>query len=293
MAMEEEYERAHKEIVSELRILHNIGIYCITERYEERLISEPNSSLLWIEYASELRKQGELISARKVFERALQSFHSMEEERKNVWIAYFNLECSYGTELTTNTVLERAVVQNDPLEMHMAMASILSADFYKRTQANELYERMVEKFREHTKVWMSYATWLMTTSKESEARALLTASLKNLPKKEHITMTQQFALLEYTSKHGDRGRMLFEDIIASHPKRLDVWLVYLAQEEKRPVDNMSQIRSIYERLLKQKLSTKKAKRVFKKYLDFEKSNGSVQTVKHVKKLARTFVEAKN
>ena len=40
----------------------------------------------------------------------------------------------------------------------------------------------------------------------------------------------QFALLEY--KHGDpeRGKTLFEGIVDSHPKRWDMWSVYMDME---------------------------------------------------------------
>lgn len=287
-------EEPEKEVESTPMQTNNLSLRDVTDEYEKKLICGPNSSILWIEYISVLLKLGDLEQARKIAERALQTItYRVEEERRNVWVAYLNMECFYGTKASMVLVFNRAAAQNDPLEVHMAMASILSSDPSKHADALEFYERMTKKFKECVKVWMSYATWLMASQGETEARALLPKSLKSLPKREHISMTQQFALLEYSQGGGERGRMLFEGIIASYPKRLDVWLVYLAQEEKHPKENIIQIRSIYERLLTQKLSTKKAKCVFKQYLEFEKAHGTVQNVEHVKQLARAFVEAKN
>jgi ribosomal protein S1 len=262
------------------------------EGFEKKLIAAPNSSILWIEYISSLLKLGDISSARKIAERAIQTISYREEEdRKNVWIAYLNLECFYGTTENLHLVFDRAVSQNDPLEIHLSMASILSSHSLKREETKKFYQSLTKKFKESLKAWLAFANWMMPIEPDT-SHQVLTDSLKALPKKNHIEMTLQFALLEYSQGEPRRGRTLFEGIIASYPKRLDVWLVYLAQEQKKPEENINQIRVIYERLLSQSLSTKKAKHVFKQYLDFEKTHGNVQTVEHVKQLAVSFVESK-
>ena len=288
--MEEEPEE--KEVNSPIvSIADESKIKDAAEEYEKSLIAAPNSSILWIEYISVMLKFGDVSNARKIAERALQTIsYRQEEERKNVWIAYLNLECFYGTSYAI--VFERAVAQNDPLEIHLAMATILSSDPAKRSEAKKFYQMMTKKFKESLKAWLAFASWIMPIEPDTAHHAL-TESLKVLPKRNHIEMTLQFALLEYSQGEPKRGRTLFEGIITSYPKRLDVWLVYLAQEQKKPEDNINQIRIIYERLLTQKLSTKKAKHVFKQYLDFEKTYGTVQTVEHVKQLAISFVESKS
>lgn len=40
------------------------------------------------------------------------------------------------------------------------------------------------------------------------------------------------ALSEYKIGDAERGRTIFEGLVDSHPKRLDIWLVYIAQEAK-------------------------------------------------------------
>lgn len=42
----------------------------------------------------------------------------------------------------------------------------------------------------------------------------------------------RFALLEYQLGDPERGKTIFEGIIDSHPKRFDLWVVYMDQEAK-------------------------------------------------------------
>ncbi|KAJ3027428.1 UNVERIFIED_CONTAM: Mitochondrial translocator assembly and maintenance protein 41 [Siphonaria sp. JEL0065] len=86
-------------------------------------------------------------------------------------------------------------------------------------------------------------------------------------------------------RHGEveRGRTLFEGIVSHHPKRLDMWSVYLDMEIKN--NDIDHIRRLFERAIALKLSSKKMKFLFKKYLEFEKSKGTQEGVKHVKEAA--------
>ena len=51
-------------------------------------------------------------------------------------------------------------------------------------------------------------------------------------------------------------------------------------------------RDIYERAIHLKLSTKKMKFMFKRYLEFEQKYGSGATIESVKEKARAYVEAR-
>ena len=51
-------------------------------------------------------------------------------------------------------------------------------------------------------------------------------------------------------------------------------------------------RHLFERVVSLKLSSKKMKYFFKRYLEFEKEHGTDATVDHVKKRAREYVESK-
>ena len=69
-----------------------------------------------------------------------------------------------------------------------------------------------------------------------------------------------------------------------------VWLPYFLSLMCMDLDILSPSSRLFERVIKLKLSSKKMKFFFKKYLDFEKSKGTAQGVEHVKQAAVAYVE---
>jgi rRNA biogenesis protein RRP5 len=266
----------------------------VMEEFEKRLIGTPNSSLLWIKYISTTLKLTTLPAARTLTERALATISFREEQEKlNIWVAYLNMENLYGTADTVKKVFERSLVYCDPRTMWMQLAKIYSAS-EKHAETVETYQMMTKKFGQSCKVWLAYAEYLYEKDVGS-ARKLLVAAIKSLPKRKHEKATMKFAQLEYKSASVERGRTLFEGILANSPKRIDIWSIYLTMEENlckkgQPTANKEMLRRLFERVVHMKLSSKKAKFFFKKFLEFEKGFGSEATVSHVKDLARQYVE---
>jgi len=81
----------------------------------------------------------------------------------------------------------------------------------------------------------------------------------------------------------ERGRTIFEGIIDTHPKRLDLWNIYIDMEAGQ--NDIQRIRGICERAITLKLSKKKAKFLFKKWLDLERRLGDEQGAEFVKQKA--------
>lgn len=93
--------------------------------YERLLLGQPDSSELWIAYMASQMQVNDLASARQVAERAIKTINIKEEtEKLNVWIAYLNLEVTYGTDETVQEVFKRACTYNDDQEVHERLASI-------------------------------------------------------------------------------------------------------------------------------------------------------------------------
>ncbi len=127
-----------------------------------------------------------------------------------------------------------------------------------------------------------------------EARKLLPRGLQSLEKRKRelafycwflpqssrlvdLKTISQFALLEY--KHGDpeRGKTLFEGIIDSHPKRWDMWSVYMDMEgTQKNIQNLRYVdpclalipcaewrknRNLFGRVFALKMTSHKAKSV--------------------------------
>lgn len=67
-----------------------------------------------------------------------------------------------------------------------------------------------------------------------------------------VKTVTKFAQLEFKLGDAEHGRTLFEGLIDSHPKRLDLWFVYIDMEIKQR--NVAGVRTIFDRLLVQRLS---------------------------------------
>jgi len=53
------------------------------------------------------------------------------------------------------------------------------------------------------------------------------------------------------------------------------------------------IRTLFERLIHMKWSSKKMRYFFKRYLEFEKEHGDEEAIEHVKQKAREYVESQS
>ena len=115
--------------------------------------------------------------------------------------------------------------------------------------------------------------------------------MQALPKHTHLDLTSKFAQLEFRSPNGDseRGRTVFEGLLNTFPKRLDLWNVLLDLEIKQ--GDKEQVRRLFERVTSSKLKARKAKFFFKRWLEFEEREGDQKTQERVKALAAKYVRA--
>jgi hypothetical protein len=68
-----------------------------------------------------------------------------------------------------------------------------------------------------------------------------------------VQVISKFAQLEFKLGDAERGRTIFEGIIDSYPKRLDLWFVYIDMETKQR--NVAAVRALFDRVLAQRLSS--------------------------------------
>ncbi|KAF2486083.1 hypothetical protein BDY17DRAFT_290821 [Neohortaea acidophila] len=273
--------------------------------FERQLLGQPNDSGLWIQYMAFQLQLAEVQKARDIAERALRTIHIREtEEKGNVWIAWLNLEVEYGDDEQAEDVFKRAAGMQDALEMHEKLASIY-IDSGKHDKADAMFERIAgnKTFRASPEVWLNYATFLLDTIKEpARARSLLSRALQSVPIGEHRLLTAKFAALEFHSSQGDaeRGRTIFEGLVAEWPKWTSGWDMFLDLERARLPHAVSKeaksearqkVRALFERMAGQKMKKRRAKFVFKRWLEFEEAEGSGKTVERVKALAKEYVEA--
>ncbi|CZT03246.1 related to ribosomal RNA processing protein RRP5 [Rhynchosporium agropyri] len=256
--------------------------------FERLLIGEPNSGDLWIQYMAFQMKLGERKDARDVFERAIKTINIGEEtEKLNVWIALLNLEVFYGRDETVEEVFKEACQYNDAQEIHERLISIYIQSG-KHSKADDLFQVLVKKFSQVPAVWTNYAHFLFTTlSSPDRARALLSRAKQSLPPHEHIALTLKFASLEFHSTAGspERGRTMFEALLTTFPKRLDIWNQLLDLEVAQGEKDV--VRGIFERMVKTNkgLKPKQAVAWFRRWSEWEEGNGDKKSREKV--LAKT------
>ncbi|KAI1484272.1 nucleic acid-binding protein [Daldinia eschscholtzii] len=264
--------------------------------YEQLLNRQPNSSALWIEYMAHQMQVSELAKAREVAERAITTISSTEEtEKLNAWIAYLNLEVRFGNEETVDEVFKRACQVNDQQEVYQRLASIYIQED-KAAKADELFQALVKKFgAESPDVWYNYAHWLHAVQNQPErARALLPRATQALPNHARFPLMTKFAALEFNSPHRnpELGRTMFEGLLATFPKRFDLWNQLLDHEDVPGADKTA-IRDIFERAIRVKgLKARAAKKWFKRWADWEEKNGDAKSRERVSAKAAEWVRAR-
>ncbi|RDW78620.1 putative rRNA biogenesis protein RRP5 [Aspergillus mulundensis] len=277
--------------------------------FERLLLGEPDSSLLWLRYMAFQLELGEVDKAREIAERALRTITiGQDTEKLNIWVAMLNLENTYGDDDTLEEVFKRACQYNDTQEIYERLTSIYIQSG-KNEKADELFKQALKKkvFPNSPKFFINYATFLYDTmAAPDRGRGLLSRALQSLPKNTHVETTSKFAQIEFRSPNGDveRGRTVFEGLLSSFPKRIDLWNVLLDLEIKN--GDAEQVRRLFERVLgikdvkkgaglvideAKKLKPKKARFFFKKWLEYEEKKGNEKTVEETKAKAAEYVKS--
>ncbi|KIW33568.1 uncharacterized protein PV07_00407 [Cladophialophora immunda] len=260
--------------------------------FERLLLGEPDSSLLWLQYMAFHLDLGDADQARQIGERALKAIGlGQDEEKLNVWVALLNLENAYGDDESIEAMFKRACEYNDPQEIYSRLTSIYIQSG-KHDKADDMFQRMLKKFTQDPKMWVNYAHFLFDTMSNAEkGRALLPRALQTLPRFTHFDVTLKFAQLEFKSSHGlaERGRTIFEGLISSFPKRVDLFNVLLDLELKLGEENKEQVRGLFERIFGGKLKPKQAKYFFKRWMEFEEKEGDERRVEEVKARAAKWI----
>jgi len=265
------------------------------EDFERLLLSKGDTSIVWIRYMAFHLKLGELEQARQVSERAVKHVgFSDVRERFNTWVAFMNLECTFGTDETADSVFRRAVSHNIAKHVYLQYARIHERN--KKTQkATGVYETCCTKFPQSKKVWLSFLTFMYQQGDLEGGRKTLPKCLAALPRRKHPVVVSKAALLEYRLGAAERGRSIFEGLLDSYPKRTDLWSVYIDAHIKAHTPpsvasaDLATVRSLLERCCSQKLKAVKMRFFFKRWLDFEKRWGDVESQETVRAKAREFV----
>eukprot|EP00762_Andalucia_godoyi_P001729 ANDGO_07060.mRNA.1 rRNA biogenesis protein RRP5 len=259
--------------------------------FERLLVESPNSSFVWIHYMAYFINMSDISSARAVAERALSSINFREESEKfNVWVALLNLEQRFGTTDSFKDLLKRAIPQTNDKHLCLRAAQILEKSGDGEGAISLFKDFLLKKHKDSCKVWAALVELYFTLTKVDEGRTQIERAITCLPVRKHVKLTLRIAQLEFRHPNGskDRGRTIFEKLVASHEKRTDIWSVYVDTELSAGKD-VGVIRRLLDRCLVLNVPPKKVKFFFKKYLAFEKEQGNDEGVEYVKQKAREFI----
>ncbi|KAI4160530.1 MAG: hypothetical protein LQ342_005637 [Letrouitia transgressa] len=262
--------------------------------FERLLLTQPHNSALWLRYMAFQLEVSEPDLAREVAERALLAIPIREQDEKlNIWTGLLNLETIHGNSDTLNAVFTRACQYTDSEEIHARLISILIQSL-QAEKAHEVFKQALRKHAQSLALQENYLNFLFTTLASPQlAREHLPRAMQSLPPNVHLNLTSKAAQLEFTSLRGDpeRGRTVFESLLATWPRRLDIWNVWLDLEIQHGGEGEEgRIRGMFEGMLKKKLRPRKAKWIFKKWVEWEEGFEGGKGVERVKRLAEKWVK---
>jgi rRNA biogenesis protein RRP5 len=173
--------------------------------------------------------------------------------------------------------------------LYLALAHIYEKDENFKG-ASQLLEKALKsaQHRKSKKIWIAFHKYKILARDAVGAKDQLTRSLQALALHKHVEVISRFALAEFEHGSVDNGRLLFEELLSSYPKRSDLWFLFIDKEIKG--GNIAAARHLFERMVSVQSSSKIMKAIFKKFLAFETQYGTVATQEHVKESARKFVE---
>ncbi|CAM9645217.1 unnamed protein product, partial [Phaeothamnion confervicola] len=255
--------------------------------FERLLVANPNASMYWIQYMAFHLSLADVEVARSVANRALATIVFREEqERLNVWKALLNLEHKFGGRDALAATTARAAANCNPKRVHLHVAEQHEAAGEDR-EAETVLAAAAKKFKGSKKVWTAWQLGRLKHGDDAGARELLKRSLQSLPPHKHVAVTVRFAQGEYQHGSVERGRVVFEGLIGSYPRRLDIWNVFIDKEIK--AGEIGVARALFQRLVHHDFNARRMKGIFSKFLQFEVEHGDAATAEAAKQAARDYV----
>eukprot|EP00088_Acartia_fossae_P015650 TRINITY_DN1860_c0_g1_i2.p1 TRINITY_DN1860_c0_g1~~TRINITY_DN1860_c0_g1_i2.p1 ORF type:complete len:1447 (+),score=367.26 TRINITY_DN1860_c0_g1_i2:45-4343(+) len=260
------------------------------QEFEKLVASSPNSSLVWIQFMAHYLQSCQYDQARAVAKRAVDRINFREEnERLNIYLAWLNLENAYGTQESLDTVLRDAVQRNDEYKVYSQMADIFNKSS-KFLEAEKIYKTLAKKFCKVKEVWIRYGLFYFTNSRMEEGRFVFTRALQNLEAREAADISAKFAQIEFKYGDTERGKTMYEKLVSSYPRRVDIWSSYADQLTR--IGDVTATRALYTRISTLGLQAKKMKPLFAKWLEFETSYGTDEQQGEVRSAALKYLNSK-
>ncbi|XP_030753555.1 protein RRP5 homolog [Sitophilus oryzae] len=258
------------------------------EEFDRLLLANPNSSELWIKYISFHIAATEVDKARSIAKRALDSINmTYTEEKFNIWIVLLNLENAFGTKESFDRVLDEALKFNEPLNIYLRIIQMF-AEEGKYTEMEEKVKKIRSKYKQDQLMWLELGKIYYQIGKYKEARNCKDSALRSLAdKKTQMNIIVRFAILEFKYGEVDQACAIFESILTTDPRKVNIWITYVDQLIKK--NHIEQARQVLERAALQKLPLRSMKSLFMKFRKFEEEYGTPESVNVVKDRVQEYI----
>ncbi|KAH1024610.1 protein RRP5 homolog [Dendroctonus ponderosae] len=237
------------------------------EQFDRLLLSKPDSAELWAKYIAFHIAATEIDKARSVAKRALATINMTKTEEKfKIWIVFLKLENMFGTEETFEKALEDALKFNDSLQVYLKVIEMF-AENGKFTEMEGKISKVRAKYKQEPTMWLELGRIYYQIGQFKEGRNCKDRALKSITdKKSQMTIIIRFAIMEFKYGESDQGCAIFETILLTSPRKINIWMTYVDQLVKK--GDTEQARLVLERAMSQKLPPKSIKSlqgVFRKF----------------------------
>ena len=220
---EEKIREAEKKLLDPNRAAQSIP------DFERLVLGHPNTGDVWIKYSKFFLDNIETEKARIICRRALKTINfRLDKEKLKVWFHLFVIEAKYGGRDRLRSVIEEAMKTNNPAEVCKRGSRVLKS-CGELDIAQELREKSLKLEPQMPDVWIDYIRFIMERKDFNQARALFERACKTLIQPSNVVyLRSRFAHLEFQLGDVERGKTMFENLLAENPKRRDLKKVYEA-----------------------------------------------------------------
>lgn len=256
--------------------------------FERALLTSPNSSYLWIQYAASRMEKANPESGKEILMKGIKEITIDEEREKlNMYLAWMNYEDCYGTEESFEEAYEAAMQTNDPEKVmrHRIRKCLAKGNL---ETAEETHELLCRRFGRNIHNWSFFIDFLLTQKKDVETAEKVCKRGKQALEDNKNSLELTFAVSLFRSGYIERGRTMLEHLIGMKPKRGDLWNLYIDMERK--YGTLDSQREVLERALTLPFSKNTIRGFFKRYISLEAEHGDEDRVEDIKRRARQYVK---
>ncbi|XP_015787684.1 protein RRP5 homolog [Tetranychus urticae] len=270
------------------------------EEFEKLVVQCPNDIERWCRYINYYIGQNEIIKAKELCERALESIdHKIEDNKLKIWTLKLKIEYKHGSSESLEELIKQAKCANDELKIYQNMIKIYEEDG-KTELAEQVYRESTKKFPLNKSLWVAFGKFYLKNGRVTSFRDLFLRCINYMDKKEQLDLIVKFAQLECQYGDLERAKTMFEAALVNFPKRTDIWSTYIdlmikynLKEEEGIIrrDSIESIRLLFDRAIAIKIKEKKIRFLFQKYIDFEKRYGDEEKIAIINKKMSEYVDA--